>query len=689
MSIALSRNIATYDPTKRGNDIKLYNDASENQEGTSGAFADIHDAIQKAKHFIFIADWSFHPYMHLKRDSPPREKSTLGALLIQQACANPEMVIAIHTWDHTNWFMPDWQNDDGDEVLDILTKKLWGADVLKGKCDQKEIKRKRPDNLLWRASSRASKFCIGWSHHQKFVVLDSPGPKNRRIIKVFFGGLDLTEGRFDWSGHHILPSDPESKHFLEQDTRERPHEGFYQYDDWRNPEFKNDHQLVRQPWHDIHAQLVGPAAWDFVREFVGRWMEDPAPLQKCKGAQGDYNSESIEKVIKTFLALFDSKKFVQQWEPHKGMWAAQVHRSMTKEHWGGLFANREKIETPSPNGERQEFVWIVRGSTGSTESSIGTAYLTAIYSAERFIYIETQYLIGSGEHWNRPSVQNRIPVAIVQRILQRWKRKLPFHTYIVLPMFPEGDPTSASVIAQRQFQWATIGYMISTLVKEMGNKWRDYLSFYFLANWNNKEEPLHIKGPREDRVRENERYMIYVHSKFMIVDDRYLIVGSANLNERSLAGDRDTEIATSLWPAQGKQKACMEEVRKFRQQLWLEHLGKKISEKDKAKWEKPESKDCIKAVQQAALQNYEQFYRGNKIDENGHLCMWYISGWGSGIDFPTLIRSAADLRSPTNMAYIPDGVFNEGSPDIRDKWRWIPRYESFITILTKMTQLAE
>ena len=37
--------------------------------------------------------------------------------------------------------------------------------------------------------------------------------------------------------------------------------------------------------------------------------------------------------------------------------------------------------------------------------------------------------------------------------------------------------------------------------------------------------------------------MIDVHAKGMIVDDEYVIVGSANINQRSLAGSKDTEIA--------------------------------------------------------------------------------------------------------------------------------------------------
>ena len=34
------------------------------------------------------------------------------------------------------------------------------------------------------------------------------------------------------------------------------------------------------------------------------------------------------------------------------------------------------------------------------------------------------------------------------------------------------------------------------------------------------------------------RHPIYVHSKLMIVDDDYIILGSANINQRSMSGSR-------------------------------------------------------------------------------------------------------------------------------------------------------
>jgi phospholipase D1/2 len=40
--------------------------------------------------------------------------------------------------------------------------------------------------------------------------------------------------------------------------------------------------------------------------------------------------------------------------------------------------------------------------------------------------------------------------------------------------------------------------------------------------------------------------MIYVHSKMMIVDDKTTIIGSANINDRSMKGDRDSELAVNI-----------------------------------------------------------------------------------------------------------------------------------------------
>ena len=54
----------------------------------------------------------------------------------------------------------------------------------------------------------------------------------------------------------------------------------------------------------------------------------------------------------------------------------------------------------------------------------------------------------------------------------------------------------------------------------------------------------------QEQARKNRRFMVYVHSKGMIVDDEYVIIGSANINQRSMEGTRDTEIAMAAYQPQ-------------------------------------------------------------------------------------------------------------------------------------------
>ena len=60
-----------------------------------------------------------------------------------------------------------------------------------------------------------------------------------------------------------------------------------------------------------------------------------------------------------------------------------------------------------------------------------------------------------------------------------------------------------------------------------------------------------------------ERPPVYVHAKVAVVDDRWLTVGSANLNEHSLFNDTEMNIVTD--------DAAL--ARSVRERLWTEHLG--------------------------------------------------------------------------------------------------------------------
>ncbi len=51
-------------------------------------------------------------------------------------------------------------------------------------------------------------------------------------------------------------------------------------------------------------------------------------------------------------------------------------------------------------------------------------------------------------------------------------------------------------------------------------------------------------------VHKSRRHPIYVHSKMTLFDDEYVLVGSANVNQRSLGGNRDSEIAVGGFQAE-------------------------------------------------------------------------------------------------------------------------------------------
>ena len=614
-----------------GHDIQLYHDGSTDDRGSGGAFSDLKQAIEEAEHFIFIVDWSFQPMHRMTRLAGASPEDTVGAQLLTKAAGNHELLVAIHTWEHTRPLTDD-QNDTGEAALGSIAHSIG----LPG----------RPPNLLWRATSREG---IGWSHHQKFVVMDCQGD-GRRDLKVFFGGLDLTKGRFDWPEHRLSPKDqiqvwPFVQHWNTLD-------GKYKVEDWYNNEFTDDKdrlRLPRQPWHDIYMSAQGPCAWDFVREFVGRWTRTPS----FGGNKGDTSAKHVEMVWKKYRQLLDDRKtFVQQYHgTRKGIWGLQVYRSLASAHWA------PPDRKPEDAADKAAFDTVTWGKEmPGTENSIERAYHHAIDQAEKFIYIENQYLIGSGLVWQgeKRKLTNDVPKHIVDKILAQAKAGKPFHVYVVKPMFPEGDPVGWSTLEIRKNEWLTAQYMVQALATKLGDDWTDYLSFYFLANWKTQLPPVN-KGDRKHRVGGNDRYMVYVHSKFMIVDDRYFILGSANLNERSLSGDRDSEIACGVWPGFGHEDAAMMKIRNLRLDLWKSHFGPGVISA-----ENPESSDCVTSVQSIGDQNYAAF-RTLVAPPIGHACRWSYK-----LDQKRqLIVDPGDLaRVFDNPKLLPD------SPSAKDAWRW-------------------
>lgn len=667
------------------NSVHFYTDGSSDHAGSAGAFHDIRAAIDHAKHFVFIADWSFHPTAIL-HPAGNTLHDTIGGLLLKKAAAG--VLVAIHSWEPQA------------PISDEPNTYAW--DILKKMAAELKSPKAALANIVWRTSYRNVRL---WSHHQKFVVTDC-ARDGRRDVCLFFGGLDLTKGRFDWPGHPILPDPaaPAETASLREALKEAPAGPAWvmkymvdkrTFDNWYSAEFNGggatqgnlpDADIYpRQPWHDIHARLDGPAAWDVARSFLKRWLLDREVYGKNGNDTGD-NS----RAWKTFLDdLMDRGKFIQQWETRNnpGPWSAQVLHSLSRYHAAAPRVNAKW------HPKREEFKWSTLPAAGGNadfERSIQNSYLRAIGRAERFIHIENQYFIGSGRRWPNPlaSIANDIPFALVDRIIKKHAAKQPFHVYVVLPMMPEGAPGDGAYRGIRHLEWNTIAWMVGAMRAAGIKDWTEYLSFYFQAKsmgatggkltWPAAGSKDPVATQRLTLTRQNRRYMIYVHSKLLIVDDRVVILGSANINERSMAGDRDTEICLSLWPSSGAHaKACEDTVRaQLRYPLLHEYLGGAALPNS----DKPESPEYRNALAALARQNYLDIRAG--IACNGHLAAFpfevnvltpqpVVAAWAA--QRPTAAEAIANpdaLRAFEEHNRLLDSLASEaGSADALG-WSW-------------------
>ena len=115
---------------------------------------------------------------------------------------------------------------------------------------------------------------------------------------------------------------------------------------------------------------------------------------------------------------------------------------------------------------------------------------------------------------------------------------------------------------------------------------------------------------------------LYIHAKCMIVDDRIAIIGSANINERSLRGDRDSECAAvirdtdMLWSTMNGEPYLVGRFpHTLRMRLMREHLGIDVDEVMD-----DERQDVVNREDEQWERDMERFHNGNaatsKVDGN-------------------------------------------------------------------------
>ena len=245
------------------------------------------------------------------------------------------------------------------------------------------------------------------------------------------------------------------------------------------------------------------------------------------------------------------------------------------------------------------------------ENSILQAYYQLIDSAKHYLYIENQFFVSRAfdeeeradcPHALSDIVENLIAYHIRKRIERAYYNKEKFRVFVFIPLLPgfAGEPESSGtlqIILKHTYAGICRNHgmsIIEQLQKKMGDRWKDYIGFYSLRG-----HALVNNVPVTE--------LIYIHSKLMIVDDTTVILGSANINDRSMLGTRDSEYAVII-KEKTKKKTKMDGndykaanfAYTFRVNLFAEHLG--LDPTDSVLSD-PLSDEFLKLVQNTAHNN--------------------------------------------------------------------------------------
>ncbi|CAM4610718.1 phospholipase D1 [Caretta caretta] len=532
-----------------------------------GYFEDVADAMEAAKEEIFITDWWLSPEIFMKRPVVEGNRWRLDCILKRKA-------------------------QQGVRIFVMLYKEVELALGINSEYSKRTLMRLHPNIKVMRHPDHVSSSVYLWAHHEKLIVIDQS--------VAFVGGIDLAYGRWDDDEHrltdvgsvkriagtkststvNLIPtaestetlalktqplgnllqhrnsddildssrmkgigkpkkfsrfsiykhlqkhglhhadsvssidseSDKGSIRSLKTGVGELLGETrFWHGKDYCNFVFKDWVQLdkpfadfidryttPRMPWHDISSVVHGKAARDVARHFIQRW--NFTKIMKPK-----YRSLSYPFLLPKSQRTASEMKY-------------QVPESVC--------ANVQVLRSAAD--------W----SAGIKyhEESIHNAYVSVIENSKHYIYIENQFFISCADD---KVVSNKIGDTIARRILKAHREKNRYRVYVVIPLLPgfEGDISTGggnALQAIMHFNYRTMcrgdNSILAQLKAEIGDQWINYISFCGLRTYAELDGNLVTE-------------LIYVHSKLLIADDNTVIIGSANINDRSMLGKRDSEMA--------------------------------------------------------------------------------------------------------------------------------------------------
>jgi len=474
-------------------------------------------AISMAQDVIYIHDWWLSPELYMRRPACISQKWRLDRLLQRKA-------------------------REGVKVFVIVYRNVEQAIPIDSEYTKFSLLNLHDNIMVLRSPNQLKKNQFFYAHHEKLCIVDHD--------VAFLGGIDLCFGRWDNPQHPINDDRPTGMEPDDDVPRDAEHCQLFPGKDYSNPRvldfFKLDEpyaemydrsRIPRMPWHDIAMQVAGQPARDLTRHFVQRWnylRRERKPTRPTPFLLPPPDAQEVD------LANFGLS----------GTCEVQILRSA---------------------GD-----WSLGFPKDVREHSIQTAYVKLIEESEHFVYMENQFFITSTETLNT-KVVNRIGDALVERILRAHENDEDWRCCILIPLMPgfqntvdQAEGSSVRLIMQFQYRSICRGpHSIFGRLKAKGINPEDYISFFSLRNWGRM-------GKKHALVTEQ----LYIHAKTIIVDDRVALIGSANINERSMLGNRDSEMAAvvrdteMMWSTMaGEPYHVGKFAHTLRMRLMREHLG--------------------------------------------------------------------------------------------------------------------
>ncbi|KAK1948003.1 Phospholipase D zeta 2 [Phytophthora citrophthora] len=586
----------------------------------SGAYEAIYHAIQSARKEIFIAGWWVCPTIHLLRPAEHYPESRLDVALQKKA-------------------------EEGVQVYVLMYKEVSMALTLNSMFSKQVLSKLHKNVHVLRDPDFLMKQLGLWSHHEKIVSID------QRVS--FVGGLDLCFGRWDTHSHELFDEPGKPTDFVGKDFSNPRVKDFIEVD--RPEEDMIDrNEVPRMPWHDCHCRLEGQPARDVARHFVQRWNYSVSTRKKSRKLHHlvpmkDYPvtiidkhgpqklTKRLQKAVHAVRAMRGLSRARANTENRGFNSDRRMARMLSSQNESGAVPILQEgesgdvmLDLPGEDEDNEELfekhkqevaargyrvnTQILRSlslwSGGvATERSIQNAYIRLIGSAQHFVYIENQFFVSGleGDH----GCSNRIANALVERIRRASDNNEKFRVIVIMPLLPAfpgkpDDKDASSLRGVMHWQYRTICRGEHSIYQRLYQELEDddpfkYIAFYGLRN----------HSAREGAQAQTEE--IYIHSKVMIVDDRACIIGSANINERSMCGDRDSEIAVLVEDHEMEEEITLADgaynvgkfAHSFRMKLFEEHFGVKPGTPMYNKYQDPVSKDAWFSMQEQAMNNHQ------------------------------------------------------------------------------------